>query len=49
MKEDGKFPAGFICESMPAVGGMTELPKNYLKNVYKYIREAGGICIADEV
>lgn len=34
---------------MPAVGGMTTLPKNYLKKVYEYIREAGGVCIADEV
>lgn len=34
---------------MPAVGGMTTLPKGYLKKVYEYVREAGGICIADEV
>lgn len=49
MKKKGRKPAAFICESMPAVGGMTTLPKGYLKKVYEYVREAGGICIADEV
>lgn len=34
MQKRGKKPAGFICESLPAVGGMSTLPKNYLKNVY---------------
>jgi len=24
-------------------------PKGYLSKVYEYVREAGGICIADEV
>jgi len=25
------------------------LPENYLKEVYRYVRNAGGVCIADEV
>jgi len=42
-------PAAFICESIISCGGQIELPKNYLKLAYKYTREAGGVCIADEV
>tara|TARA_R110002124_G_scaffold120895_6_gene278951 strand:+ start:10449 stop:13463 length:3015 start_codon:yes stop_codon:yes gene_type:complete len=41
--------AGFIGESMVSCGGQIVPPKNYFKEVYKYVREAGGICIADEV
>src|ERR1051325_1022923 len=40
---------GFIAESLPSVGGQIVLPKDYLKNVYAAVREAGGVCIADEV
>jgi len=42
-------PAAFICESIISCGGQIELPKDYLKLAYEYTREAGGICIADEV
>ncbi|MCI0629043.1 MAG: aminotransferase class III-fold pyridoxal phosphate-dependent enzyme, partial [Phycisphaerales bacterium] len=41
--------AGFICEPMQGVGGVVEMPPGYLQAVYKYVREAGGLCIADEV
>lgn len=41
--------AAFICETLLGVGGQIPLPENYLKNVYKYVRDFGGICIADEV
>jgi 4-aminobutyrate aminotransferase-like enzyme/Ser/Thr protein kinase RdoA (MazF antagonist) len=44
----GKISA-FICESLPGCGGQIVLPENYLKEVYHYIRNAGGVCIADEV
>jgi len=40
---------GFIAESMPSVGGQIVLPKDYLALVYKAVRDAGGLCIADEV
>jgi hypothetical protein len=33
----------------PGVGGATPLADGYLPEVYKMVREAGGICIADEV
>jgi alanine-glyoxylate transaminase/(R)-3-amino-2-methylpropionate-pyruvate transaminase len=41
--------AAFIAEPWQGVGGVVELPPDYLKHVYKYVREAGGLCISDEV
>ncbi len=41
--------AGFIAESCPSVAGQIFLPEGYLARVYQYVREAGGLCIADEV
>jgi 4-aminobutyrate aminotransferase-like enzyme len=41
--------SGFIAESMPSVGGQIVLPAGYLDRVYNSVREAGGVCIADEV
>ncbi len=41
--------AGFIAETFPSVGGQIIPPNGYLADVYKHIRAAGGVCIADEV
>ena len=41
--------AAFICESLLGCGGQIELPPDYLHQVYCYIRNEGGVCIADEV
>ncbi|XKL63795.1 hypothetical protein PGB90_006159 [Kerria lacca] len=41
--------AAFIAESLLSCAGQILLPSNYLRNVYQYVREAGGVCIADEV
>jgi 4-aminobutyrate aminotransferase-like enzyme len=49
LQSEGKSVAGFICESLPGVGGQIILPKGYLKEVYQHIRAHGGVCIADEV
>ncbi len=49
LAKDGKSPAVFICETLLGVGGQIPLPPDYLKEVYKYVRAAGGVCIADEV
>jgi 4-aminobutyrate aminotransferase-like enzyme/Ser/Thr protein kinase RdoA (MazF antagonist)/murein DD-endopeptidase MepM/ murein hydrolase activator NlpD len=48
-KHDGRRIAAFICESMLSCGGQIVLPPNYLSEVYRSVREAGGVCIADEV
>ncbi len=41
--------AAFIAEPIQGVGGSIELPDGYLKRVYKAVRDAGGLCISDEV
>ena len=41
--------AGFIAESIQGVGGSVVLPDHYLRHAYAHVREAGGLCIADEV
>ena len=45
----GRNVAGFICESIISCAGQIELPEDYLKLAYESVRNAGGICIADEV
>ncbi|CAG2121842.1 unnamed protein product, partial [Medioppia subpectinata] len=45
----GRNIAAFIAESMISCGGQVVLPHHFLKTAYKYVREAGGVCIADEV
>ena len=40
---------GFIAESMPSVAGQIIFPDRYLARVYEAVRDAGGVCIADEV
>jgi len=44
-----KGVAAFICESVLGCGGQVVLPDNYLKTSFQYVRDAGGVCIADEV
>ena len=41
--------SAFICESALGCGGQIILPDAYLKEAYRHAREAGGVCIADEV
>jgi 4-aminobutyrate aminotransferase-like enzyme len=41
--------AAFICESLLGCGGQIVLPDGYLKEAYRHVRNAGGVCIADEV
>jgi len=41
--------AGFVCESIQGVGGAVVYPDGYLDRVYRSVRAAGGVCIADEV
>jgi 4-aminobutyrate aminotransferase-like enzyme len=49
LEKEGKKPAVFISETLPGVGGQIPLPQDYLREVYQYVRTAGGVCIADEV
>ena len=49
LADNGCAPAGFIAETCPSVGGQIFLPAGYLSQTYEYVRQAGGVCIADEV
>lgn len=49
LSRQGKAPAAFICESLQGVAGQIIMPQGYLKSVYSQVRQAGGVCIADEV
>jgi hypothetical protein len=49
MRKQGHALAAYIAETLPSVGGQIVFPSNYLEEVYTRIRDAGGVCIADEV
>lgn len=49
LADKGTGIAAFICETLLGVGGQIPLPEGYLKEVYRHVRAAGGLCIADEV
>jgi 4-aminobutyrate aminotransferase-like enzyme/Ser/Thr protein kinase RdoA (MazF antagonist) len=49
IQESGSNIAAFICESVLGCGGQVVLPDGYLQEAYRYVRAAGGVCIADEV
>ena len=43
-------PVGaFLAESIMSCGGQIVLPPGYLREVFRLVREAGGVAIADEV
>ncbi len=45
----GKQAAAFFAEGIMGCGGQMPLPDGYLKRAYAMVREAGGLCVADEV
>jgi 4-aminobutyrate aminotransferase-like enzyme/Ser/Thr protein kinase RdoA (MazF antagonist) len=45
----GRGVAAFIAETLPSVGGQIVFPPGYLAEAYRHVREAGVVCIADEV
>jgi 4-aminobutyrate aminotransferase-like enzyme/Ser/Thr protein kinase RdoA (MazF antagonist) len=46
---EGRGVAAYIAETLPSVGGQIVFPRGYLSNVYRHVRAAGAVCIADEV
>ncbi|HEY3202530.1 MAG TPA: aminotransferase class III-fold pyridoxal phosphate-dependent enzyme [Thermoanaerobaculia bacterium] len=48
-RERGGKPSAFMCESLLSCGGQIEPPPGYLAAAYRHAREAGAVCIADEV
>jgi 4-aminobutyrate aminotransferase-like enzyme/Ser/Thr protein kinase RdoA (MazF antagonist) len=49
LRTEGRGIAAYIAETLPSVAGQIVFPEGYLAAVYKQIRAAGGVCIADEV
>ncbi|XP_065843549.1 5-phosphohydroxy-L-lysine phospho-lyase-like isoform X2 [Oscarella lobularis] len=49
LQQKGKGICAFLAESVPSCGGQIIPPRGYFENVYKHVRDVGGVCIADEV
>ena len=49
LRASGAGLCGFIAEGCPSVAGQIMYPPGYLAEVYRHVRAAGGVCIADEV
>ena len=45
----GRGLCAYIAETCPSVGGQILMPPGFLPEVYRLVRQAGGVCIADEV
>lgn len=43
------LPAAFIHETIVGCGGQLVLPPGFLNQIYAWVRDKGGLCIADEV
>jgi 4-aminobutyrate aminotransferase-like enzyme/Ser/Thr protein kinase RdoA (MazF antagonist) len=48
-RAEGRGVAAYIAETLPSVGGQIVFPPGYLRDVYRHVRAAGAVCIADEV
>jgi 4-aminobutyrate aminotransferase-like enzyme/Ser/Thr protein kinase RdoA (MazF antagonist) len=49
LRAEGRRAAAYISETLPSVAGQIVFPPGYLAEVYRHVRAAGGVCIADEV
>ena len=49
LRVEDRGPAAFLAETLPSVAGQIVFPPGYLAEAYRHVREAGGVCIADEV
>ena len=49
IKKQGKQLSAFVVEPIMGCGGQLILPDGFLKRSFELVRDAGGICIADEV
>jgi 4-aminobutyrate aminotransferase-like enzyme/Ser/Thr protein kinase RdoA (MazF antagonist) len=47
--DEGRGVAAYVAETLPSVGGQIVFPRGYLQEVYRHVRAAGAVCIADEV
>jgi 4-aminobutyrate aminotransferase-like enzyme/Ser/Thr protein kinase RdoA (MazF antagonist) len=49
LQQQNRHVAAFFCEPLLGCAGQIVLPSNYLKEAYRYVRAADGVCVADEV
>jgi 4-aminobutyrate aminotransferase-like enzyme/Ser/Thr protein kinase RdoA (MazF antagonist) len=49
IRSRGRGLCGYVAETCPSVGGQVFMPPGFLPEVYRLVRAAGGVCIADEV
>ncbi len=49
VRGEGRSVAAYIAETLPSVAGQIVFPPKYLSEVYRRVRAAGAVCIADEV
>jgi 4-aminobutyrate aminotransferase-like enzyme/Ser/Thr protein kinase RdoA (MazF antagonist) len=49
LQRSGRGVCAYLAETMPSVAGQIVFPPGYLAEVYRSVRAAGGLCIADEV
>ncbi|MEC7583711.1 MAG: aminotransferase class III-fold pyridoxal phosphate-dependent enzyme [Planctomycetota bacterium] len=49
IQSNGGAILGYLSECLPSVGGQIVPPPGFFTAVYQAVREAGGVCIADDV
>jgi 4-aminobutyrate aminotransferase-like enzyme/Ser/Thr protein kinase RdoA (MazF antagonist) len=49
IKNQNRGVCAMIIEPIISCGGQIELPQGFLENAYQHVRQAGGVCISDEV
>ena len=49
IQKNSQGVAAFVSESMLGCAGQIVLPDHYLQEAFKHVRNAGGVCIVDEV
>ena len=49
LAQNGEGLAAFVCDSIFDSNGALQAPQDYFQHVYRKVRAAGGLCIADEV
>ncbi len=49
LSSSGRNIGAFLAETCPSVGGQIIPPHDYFAAVYRHVRAAGAVCIADEV
>jgi 4-aminobutyrate aminotransferase-like enzyme/Ser/Thr protein kinase RdoA (MazF antagonist) len=49
LAEEKRPPALFLCEPILGCGGQVVPPEGYLREAFRHVRSAGGLCVVDEV